>query len=641
MLLPNKEQLRKIDLLKSFFFDLLTNEKNSYNFHSLIGDFIHGLKHQLQAKNVELYLYNKWKEVYILEQTTEEGKEKTEKHVVSKDKCLEIQNEHIIKEDKYVIPLQDFYKKNVQDQGFILLLKKPSDLSTIFGWLQITFEKAYIEEHKQELIDFLKEISLEASKFLDSWKRFYGSSDDESRYEQLYRVTAKFHSSMNMDDVLAEVINTLREVYPVFEYYLLLSHENKNHKGLPIKELRYGSDAVNPAASQAYLTGSVQFEDSLVDGRSVLYAPLKGKQGIYGVLQVVAPNSLVFPKQEVGFIELLANTAGNALENAQLYQQSKRLISDLQLINKTSHRLNLNLRLSETIKYMSEQIKTSFHAQEVGFVIFEKNGEYEVLQGSTDYFISEKSNEFLKVINQKIKREEDSLFIGDMKTDSDFSNEKFRSLMAVPMIQNGLLKGAVYVLHQESYYFTFESFKLLQSLIHHSTLAFTNSMLREELEKLVITDHLTKLYSRNYLDEQIHLSMKEDAYGSFLLIDIDDFKSINDSYGHQVGDEVIVQVAEIIKNNIREFDIGARWGGEELAVYLPRTDLEIGIKVAERLKKKVAEGTDPKITISCGVAFWSKERKDSVKQLFNRADEALYKAKENGKNQVVFCQKNF
>jgi diguanylate cyclase (GGDEF)-like protein len=159
-------------------------------------------------------------------------------------------------------------------------------------------------------------------------------------------------------------------------------------------------------------------------------------------------------------------------------------------------------------------------------------------------------------------------------------------------------------------------------------------MLREELESLVITDYLTKLYSRHYLDEQLQKSMQRDAFGTFILIDIDNFKEINDTYGHQTGDDVIIQVANIIKQNIRESDIGARWGGEELAVYLPKVGLTTGISIANRLAAKVRQETTPPVTISCGVSYWKKNRHEEASDLFKRADEALYMAKRTGKNCV-------
>src|SRR5690606_39052170 len=172
---------------------------------------------------------------------------------------------------------------------------------------------------------------------------------EENRYKKLFRVTEKFHSTMDMDAVLEEIILTLQEVYPSFDYYLMLSHENNSHGNLPIKDLEYDSE--NITAMQAYVTGHIQLEDLVHEKKSILYAPLKGKQGVYGVLQVIAPNTMSFPEAEIEFMSLLANTAGSAIENAQLYQQSRRLIADLQLINETSHRLNRDLRLSETTSF--------------------------------------------------------------------------------------------------------------------------------------------------------------------------------------------------------------------------------------------------------------------------------------------------
>jgi diguanylate cyclase (GGDEF)-like protein len=137
------------------------------------------------------------------------------------------------------------------------------------------------------------------------------------------------------------------------------------------------------------------------------------------------------------------------------------------------------------------------------------------------------------------------------------------------------------------------------------------------------------------LDEKIKWSMKHDEEGTFIIIDIDNFKDINDTYGHQVGDEVLIQVANLIKANIRGNDIGARWGGEELAVYLPKVTLEKGVGIAERVVEKVAQYSNPHITVSCGVSYWSKDRLDTYSYLFKRADEALYIAKGTGKNKVV------
>ena len=292
-----------------------------------------------------------------------------------------------------------------------------------------------------------------------------------------------------------------------------------------------------------------------------LFVPLRGKQGIYGVLEVRAIDLETLPEEEISFIEMLADTGGNALENAELYQQSRDLIHDLKLINKATHQINMNLNLNDLIESMTNQIQEAFSAQEVGFLLFDRNDSSVIHQSGTRFFESTHNVEQLHSLIQQLLQKKDPIYIGDTGLHQDIETGSFRSLLAIPMLQNQTVHGVVFVLHQESYFFTFETFKLLQSLVHHSTLAFTNTLLHEELEKLVITDHLTNLHSRNHLEASMDQSLLEHENGTFLLIDIDDFKSINDTYGHQIGDEIIVQVANVIRSNIRETDIAARWGG--------------------------------------------------------------------------------
>ncbi|WP_253957849.1 sensor domain-containing diguanylate cyclase [Metabacillus halosaccharovorans] len=477
----------------------------------------------------------------------------------------------------------------------------------------------------------LHEVAKACSEFYTYYIHSFQLREKEQKYEKLYYLTEKFHSLMNKDDVLVALIETLQKMYQKYTFYLFLSHDNENKHHLPIKNLSF-DDQDDEMAMEAFVTGKAQ---SIIHEQTkdmFFYSPLKGKQGVYGVLQVVIHFALNLHEQDRHFITLLTNAAGTAMENAQLYDQSKRLIKDLQLINETSHRLNKNLRLTDTMSYMSMRILESFQADEVGF--FTKNSnDIHIFPGSTSYFESEEVKVYINYIQEKLEKDLEGLFLGDIT--SYLPGLPYSSVMAVPMVQSDMLKGCALVLHKNPYHFSFDMYKLLQSLIHHSTLALSNSLLREELETLVKTDQLTQLYSRNYMNSCIENSMNIDRQGTFVLIDIDNFKAINDNYGHQIGDEVLVQVANILKNNIRDHDIGARWGGEELAIYLPHVELDAGTAIAERIVKRVKENTLPTVTISCGVSHWKAEHERNYDELFRRADKALYAAKNLGKNQVI------
>ncbi len=164
--------------------------------------------------------------------------------------------------------------------------------------------------------------------------------------------------------------------------------------------------------------------------------------------------------------------------------------------------------------------------------------------------------------------------------------------------------------------------------------------LEKKLYQAAITDPLTKLYNRRFADEilkQEKLSYKRyKTPFCILLIDLDNFKVINDVYGHDVGDKVLVAVANLLKRSVRESDVVARWGGEEFLIILRRIELEDAIKVAEKVRNAICQLSIPPvegITASIGVSCYSGE--GDVYDLIRKADLALYQAKAQGKNCVI------
>ncbi|MEM4592930.1 MAG: sensor domain-containing diguanylate cyclase, partial [Sulfolobales archaeon] len=162
----------------------------------------------------------------------------------------------------------------------------------------------------------------------------------------------------------------------------------------------------------------------------------------------------------------------------------------------------------------------------------------------------------------------------------------------------------------------------------------------KELFKTSLTDCLTGLYNRRFIEEELEKSRAlSERYGipfSVLMIDIDDFKKINDHFGHDVGDLVLKTLATVLKHNSREADSVARWGGEEFLVLLHNTNFEGALSIAERLRKTVASlrlKDIPSFTISIGVTSFKKG--ESIESLLRRVDTALYEAKKAGKNTTV------
>ncbi|HBM08757.1 sensor domain-containing diguanylate cyclase [Pseudomonas sp. Choline-3u-10] len=166
----------------------------------------------------------------------------------------------------------------------------------------------------------------------------------------------------------------------------------------------------------------------------------------------------------------------------------------------------------------------------------------------------------------------------------------------------------------------------------------------QELQRLSSTDRLTGLFNRGHWEEMLRQDYarhrRYERNAALVMFDIDHFKKINDSYGHQAGDAVIQQTAELVRQSTRDADIAGRYGGEEFVVLLPDTDSEGALTFAERLRQSIEahevvhEGRSIRFTVSLGIADLS-EPTNGYAQLIERADIALYSSKASGRNQVT------
>lgn len=163
---------------------------------------------------------------------------------------------------------------------------------------------------------------------------------------------------------------------------------------------------------------------------------------------------------------------------------------------------------------------------------------------------------------------------------------------------------------------------------------------REKLSMLSMTDNLSGLFNRRYMMDVLKQEIQKEQLVSLIMIDIDHFKKINDTYGHGIGDEVITGIAQTLKNNLRGTDMVGRIGGEEFLVILCNDNLDIALRIAKKLQN-IVEGivwskVKGKVTISSGVYVSTSQ--DTVYDMMEKADMALYQAKNNGRNQVVHYQ---
>ncbi|WP_024955297.1 GGDEF domain-containing protein [Sulfurospirillum arcachonense] len=171
----------------------------------------------------------------------------------------------------------------------------------------------------------------------------------------------------------------------------------------------------------------------------------------------------------------------------------------------------------------------------------------------------------------------------------------------------------------------------------------------EELKLLASTDPLTKLFNRRYFTEVsghiLDLAKRNNENMSIIMLDIDKFKNINDTYGHKVGDDTLVVFAETLNNFKRKSDVVCRFGGEEFVILLPETNVEGASKIAHKIRKvieeliiKIDEKIELNFTVSVGVSQVNIEKDNNIEAAINRADKALYQAKDTGRNKTVVIE---
>lgn len=261
------------------------------------------------------------------------------------------------------------------------------------------------------------------------------------------------------------------------------------------------------------------------------------------------------------------------------------------------------------------------------------------------YIAKVSNNEFsIKVLEDKIissyNSDDISIFNIEYEYNQDNSSNS-KSIMTIPLIVGERIIGYIFLEHLEKEYFNYKYQEYMKTMANLIAVTIENAQLYRNLEIAAETDSLTGLYNRESFYNRVVKSSKERKSYAIVMIDIDNFKHINDEYGHYAGDIVIKKTACIIMDNIKERDIAARYGGEEIILYIDneQADEEAIYQRIDDVRRKIANNTiiiEDKIievTASFGLSF--RKSAESIEEVIKEADRLLYKAKRMGKNRVV------
>lgn len=312
------------------------------------------------------------------------------------------------------------------------------------------------------------------------------------------------------------------------------------------------------------------------------------------------------------------------------------------------------LTLNDAVQALSSQVTQLFGQNEETLILYlfhSKTGELGLLtsqKGQLKINLRAKKGD---VFDHWVVKNMQPLLIEDAHSDFRFDMDKIAredrtigSLMSVPLLAGPKAVGILRVDSAKEKHFNTDDLRLLRAVSDLGAVAIDNTQLYEKLEDLAARDGLTGLFLRRQLLEYLGQEMsrvlrrKEDL--SFLMIDIDDFKKYNDTFGHAAGDIVLRSVAQILGGIfIEPGQMVCRYGGEEFAVALPGCPKKEALNLAEEVRKKIAGNTitlrreKTRVAVSIGVASFPADAQIK-EELIQQADSALYRAKEKGKNRV-------
>ncbi|MBF0494455.1 MAG: diguanylate cyclase [Candidatus Omnitrophica bacterium] len=395
---------------------------------------------------------------------------------------------------------------------------------------------------------------------------------------------------------------------------------------------------------------------------SQIWVPLIVKNMLVGILTMGKKrDGSTYKETELSFILQMGNQAAVALESSILDAQKERAsrelakkMENLSVLYSVSKALNFAADLKKILLFILDKARDIVGAQKASLMLLDEKSKelvVNVVRGVPPDVENKINNGEMECTRIKIGEgvagevvmTKKHVLVNETSKDERFKKTETSfvdSILCMPLLVNEEVIGVINLTNkQKGGKFNEDDIELLSTLAGQAAITIHNA----RLYHLAITDGLTQLkihrYFQQRLEEEVIRAERYKHPLSLIISDIDHFKKFNDTYGHQQGDIVLIEVAKICRLNVRSVDIPARYGGEEFAFILPETDLAIAKSVAERIRQKVEAEEIPsksgklKVTISLGVSAYPQHGTDP-KALIEAADKALYRAKEAGRNRV-------
>lgn len=529
---------------------------------------------------------------------------------------------------------------------------------------QSTRQYAYSKDD----LDTLTVIAAQAAIAIQNARLYEASLEAARRIQALLRVAETVNSSLELTSVLDAILTGIRDVLPFKLAAILLPNfkESVLQTAGALGEVAETDRRQLTVPLGQGVTGKV-FEsgEALVisDVRhgaghipelegigSEVAVPLKRGKVVSGVLTVDRSERNAFRDEDVELLTLFASQAATAIENARLFEEQRSRVLEMETIQGIVQEMAIVHHNDAIASTVERGLRRLVDFDECIIFLLDESGAYvEPILASATPRVEMKVPRRARKLGEGVSgwvalHAKSAIFDStrlDPRVSQDIRTADFdMSVIGVPLMHHDKVSGVITVGKEGPGRFDESDLRALEIIGAHASIGFDRCRLYSELHRQATTDELTGLFNRRWFMERLNAE-KSRALRNYhpltaLMLDVDDFKGVNDTYGHVAGDAVLKALAQLIRTELRTEDIVARYGGEEFLVLLPEVTVDGAVAVADRLSHMVAttelapEAGVRHISVSVGIAdLWPE---DAADEIVSRADQAMYEAKRGGGN---------